>query len=71
MVGKRTNLVLNELNSKLGKLAAIKGIRYIDINAALKDKNGELNSEYTLEGLHMNGSGYKMVAEGLRKYVDE
>lgn len=71
MVGKRTNPVLDELNGRLKKLAETKGILYIDINSALKDQDGELNSEYSLEGLHLNGKGYAIVMEQLRKYIED
>lgn len=34
-------------------------------------KNGEINWDYTYDGLHPNGEGYKVMADELRKYLEQ
>ena len=42
---------------------------YIDVASTLKDENGELNKEYTYDGLHMSLRGYEVITEVLRKKI--
>ena len=34
-------------------------IKYLDLNSHFKDSEGNLNREYSSDGLHLNGSGYQ------------
>lgn len=43
-------------------------IKYLDL-VELLDKNGELNTDFTDDGLHLNGEGLKNLAKLLSPYV--
>lgn len=45
--------------------------RYIDVNRRLKDENGSLKSEYTIEGMLIKEAGYRAILDDLMEYVGE
>jgi len=47
-----------ELNLKLRELAKEFSYQYIDLFSAFLDANNELDSQYTTDGVHLNGQGY-------------
>ena len=65
-----TNEVILNLNKEIENLCNKNNIEYIDIYSMLLDDNGNLNSEYTKEGLHLNELGYMKLTEKLEKYVN-
>ena len=67
----RTNEKINAANAEVEKLAKRHGQRYIDINANLKDSQGRLKAEYTIEGMHINPEGYRAIFDDLMRYVTE
>jgi lysophospholipase L1-like esterase len=67
----RTNSKINEANREVEKLALKHGARYIDVNDNLKDKDGNLKSEYTIEGIHIKREGYLAILDDVMKYVKE
>ncbi len=67
----RTNDRIDRANAQVRELAGKHHARYIDINEPLKDKNGNLKSEYTIEGLHINEQGYRAIFDLFMKYVME
>lgn len=67
----RTNEKINAANREVEKLAKRHGQKYIDINANLKDEQGRLKAEYTIEGMHIYESGYRAVYEDIMAYVKE
>ncbi len=67
----RTNEKLAAANEEVKKLAERHGQRYIDINRALKDEQGRLKAEVTIEGLHINEAGYRAIYDDIMKYVKE
>ncbi len=58
-------------NEEVRKLAEKHGQRYIDINDPLKDSQGRLKAEYTIEGMHINHDGYRAIFPELLKYILE
>lgn len=46
------------LNTQLQELAKEFSCHYIDLFSAFLDKNNELDSQYTTDGVHLNGQGY-------------
>jgi hypothetical protein len=44
--------------------------QYLDLWPALADENGDLRSEFTEDGLHLNGAGYAAWVGVLRALVD-
>lgn len=71
IVGARTNKKLLQTNELLKKLCEEKHIKYLDFYTLLADKKGRLNRLYTVEGLHVSGKGYAVIAKALLPYVVE
>lgn len=67
----RTNEKITAANAEVKKLAEKLGQRYIDINRNLKDGQGRLKAEYTIEGMHINEDGYRAVYDDIMEYVRE
>ena len=67
----RSNARIDEANRAVELLAKAHGQRYIDVNAPLKDGQGRLRAEYTVEGMHINRAGYQAIFEDLMRYVKE
>lgn len=67
----RNNGKIAAANAEVKKLAEKHGQRYIDINKNLKDEQGRLKAEYTIEGLHINEEGYRAIYDDIMRYVKE
>lgn len=63
-----SNDLLREANVGIKYLCDKYGLTYIDTYEILLD-NGELNGEYTDDGLHVNEKAYSLIAEILREYI--
>ncbi|MGN0597576.1 MAG: GDSL-type esterase/lipase family protein [Ruminiclostridium sp.] len=66
----RSNEKIILANKEVEKLAAKHKQHYIDINDNLKDDKGRLKAEYTIEGLHINETGYRAIFPQLLKYIE-
>lgn len=60
-----------EFNKKIEEICKKNSITYIDVFDSLLDEDGNLNKEYSKEGLHLNDVGYLKVSETLSKYIKE
>lgn len=67
----RTNEKINAANALVEQLAMKHGQKYIDVNRALKDEQGRLKAEYTIEGMHIKEEGYRAIMDDLIPYVIE
>lgn len=67
----RTNEKIDRANQEVRKLAERHGARYIDVNDALKDEQGRLKAEYTIEGMHIKEEGYRAIWPDFLSYVME
>lgn len=67
----RTNEKLTAACAEVKKLAEKHGQRYIDINRNLKDEQGRLRAEYTIEGMHINEDGYRAIYDDIMAFVKE
>ena len=67
----RNNEKIALANEEVKKLAAKHKQRYIDVNRNLKDSQGRLKAEYTLEGMHINEDGYRAIYDDVMKFVKE
>ncbi len=67
----RTNEKIARANEEVRKLAEHHGARYIDVNDALKDEQGRLKAEYTIEGMHIKEEGYRAIWPTFLSYVLE
>lgn len=64
----RTNEEIDELNKMIKELCNRLDVSYIDVNSKLL-KDGELNKDYTKDGLHINDKGYQQLTNVLKKYL--
>ena len=67
----RNNAKIALANKEVMKLAQKRGAKYIDVNGPLKDSEGNLKAEYTIEGMHINRDGYWSIFEDILTYVNE
>ena len=67
----RTNEKIERANEEVKKLAQKHGQHYIDVNKNLKDEQGRLKAEYTLEGMHIKEEGYAAIYDDVMRYVKE
>lgn len=66
---KRKNQDIDLINQMLASFCINNDITYIDVATHLKDEDGNLKKEYTLEGLHLSYLGYLKITEIIQKYV--
>ena len=58
-------------NEQVRLLAQRRGHTYIDVNDPLKDDQGRLKAEYTIEGMHIKPEGYRAIFPAIVKYILE
>lgn len=59
------------LNMGLKKLSQAFQYEYIDIYPRLADSTNQLDTRYTLDGLHLNGQGYLVWKKVIEQYVNQ
>jgi N-acylneuraminate cytidylyltransferase len=60
------NNQINLMNQQLAQLPAIyPHVEYIDVNSSFKDKTGQLDMNYSTDGVHINVFGYRLLSEQL------
>lgn len=64
---KETNARIVSLNRRLRQLCSDRGIEYVDLHRHFIDSKGELSSQYSLDGAHINGAGYRLWQELIRE----
>ncbi len=69
LVKNRNNDNINRLNMLLKEVCNELDIEFVDINPYLKDENGSLKKELTVDGLHLNDQGYNIVTEKLNEVL--
>ena len=62
-----SNKKVKQFNEVLQRIAQENGIEYIDIHSNFVDKDGQLDEEFTIDGIHLNGAGYKVWMDALRR----
>ncbi|MDE6361789.1 MAG: hypothetical protein K2L53_02305, partial [Clostridia bacterium] len=67
--GRRSNAAIDELNVLLQDLCNQCDCAYIDVNSSLKDQDGNLKSEYSVDGLHLTKEGYIRIASIITPYI--
>lgn len=48
-------------------ISTVPGVEFVDLHSQLCDDTGKLRTEYTVEGLHINQTGYAMISHELRR----
>lgn len=69
MFAVRTNQALIDTNAKVAELAARYGYHFIDVNDGIKDEQGRLRADITIEGMHMYAGGYASIYDALLQYI--
>lgn len=64
----RDNKIIRKLNTKLKILCSDLGITYVDLNVHLSI-DGELNKDYSFDGIHLNGIAYSIWAKAIKDYI--
>ena len=64
------NVIVDDLNVMLYKLARELKVEYIDVSKYLKNTNNELKKEYTIEGIHLTDAAYAKISEVLVEYLE-
>lgn len=67
--GVRSNEAIQNINAQLEKYCKKKNLTYIDMYSKLQDEQGNLQTQYTVDGLHLNDEGYQIVAGVLQEYM--
>jgi lysophospholipase L1-like esterase len=65
----RDNAQIQEINAILKDLCKGSSYTYIDLYNVFKDKNGDLNMDFSTDGLHLNSMGYELWAKKISKYI--
>lgn len=65
---KIKNETIQELNSELLKLSGDSNATYIDLYP-LFEKDGQLNEEFTFDGIHLTGKGYAVWENAIYDYI--
>ncbi len=60
---------IRTLNEDIRKLAAKKGLIFIDLYPLLLDLDGNLDAAYTSDGIHLNGAAYLKWTEAIKNEV--
>lgn len=65
----RKNTDIQEINRQLEEIAKDKGLVYIDLYSAFVTPDNKLNLDYSIDGLHLNGAGYKLWVELIYSFL--
>lgn len=63
------NKNVEKINRKVEKLATDRNMTFVDLVPSFS-KNGQLNKAYTIDGLHLNGEGYKAWQKEIDKLAN-
>lgn len=63
------NNKIMQVNLHLKTLATQFSLTYIDLFSQLADTQNQLDSRYTLDGLHLNGQAYSVWKKSIEKYI--
>lgn len=67
----RTNEAIKLANHSLVDLAKTYHATYIDVTSVLYDTSGQLDSKYTIEGIHLWPNAYHEILKVLENYIAE
>ena len=54
--------VIRRLNARVQELTVAAGHRFVDLQPAFADAEGQLKAELTTDGIHLDGAGYRLWA---------
>ena len=62
---------IRNLNQDLNNLATEKGVKYLNLHPLFTDKQGNLRSDFTTDGLHLSPPGYLVWRTALQMYTNQ
>ena len=62
---------IRNLNQELNNLATEKGAKYLNLHPLFTDKQGNLRSDFTTDGLHLSPPGYLVWRTALQMYTNQ
>lgn len=69
MVGKRKNQTIQALNASYRALCKKENVACVDFYNKLLNGKGELNDDYTWDGLHLTATGYQIAVQVMRSIL--
>lgn len=66
-----TNQNISDFNNKLKDFSDNSTIFYIDLYSKFLDSSNQLDKQYTLDGIHLNGQGYLIWKNEISKYISK
>ena len=66
----KSNLDIVFLNKKIENIATENGLVFLNLHPLFVDEEGELNSNLTQDGIHLDASGYLIWKKELQKYLN-
>ena len=70
-VGDRKNSTIKGMNENIKNLCEEKKVTYMNIYDVLVNEDGELELDYTTEGLHITDAGYEVITNEINKIWKE
>lgn len=67
MIDIRDNKNIEEVNKYIKEVCKTEKVEYIDIYNDLLDDSGNLNLDYTEDGLHISEKGYEVITDKIKK----
>lgn len=67
---KDGNKIISDINDKLEKIAADQNVTYLDLYPEFLNSGADLDSSYTLDGLHLNEKGYQLWVNEISNLVE-
>lgn len=61
---------IDEVNKGIKNIAKKQGLTYINVAEAFKSEEGSLKTEYSLDGIHLNGEGYLLFKNIIQPYIE-
>jgi lysophospholipase L1-like esterase len=68
MIGKEEQI--KELNRIIREICEEEGIEFIYLYPLFLNENGQLDPQFTTDGLHLNEAGYEIWVEKIREFVE-
>ena len=65
----RTNAEIDAVNARLKLMAEDMSLGFINVTDCLRDENGDLIAEFSVDGMHMLPEGYEKVFDIIRPFV--
>lgn len=69
-VKNRKNSDILIVNSLLPDICQKYNAKFLDIHRLLVDSEGNLDKDFTMDGLHINDKGYKIISKTIKQYLN-